>query len=45
MINVFGMCYKMFVWPVCVIMHDDDQCVWYVLQNVCMACVCDNARR
>ena len=39
------MCLVPVVCSVCdKIIYEDDQCVWYVLQNVCMACVCDNVR-
>ena len=41
MITVFGICCKVFVCPVYVIMHEDDQCLLYLLQSVCMFCVSD----
>ena len=46
MINVFYICYKVFVCPVCCNkMYEDYHCLWYLLQSICMSCVCDNARR
>ena len=41
MINVFDIYYKVFVCPVYVIMHEDDRCLLYFLQSVCMFCVSD----
>ena len=37
----FDIWYNVFVCPVDVIMHEDDQCVLYLLWSVCMSCVCN----
>ena len=26
-------------------MYEDYHCLWYLLQSICMSCVCDNVRR
>ena len=42
MINVFDICYKVFVCPVYVIMHEDDQLsVFYICYKVFVCPVCN----